>query len=751
MKKTMKRIVLVLSSMMAGGSLFAASPQIDLSTLFDTDVFLESGGVGLGTGLDANGDRVDSTTLPANYVDGVPIATQDGRTIFKFGNLKGSSTLDGVLINGQTISVPPGNYSSLDFALLDAPNGFGWPFNTITFNYADGSKDTNRFGPVPGWTASPNAFDHAILNATDNSAVTTYASFPTTGGEDEAPYIYYDQSNGVDSSRRFVDANNYIVYRIPVSTDIKKATLGITVGNDFVVSVATSFTPDNDPANFEFRTNGWTLLANSSVIYGHAEHNLANLKEYTFDASALLAEGTGEIYILFTDATPNDGWGPYMQQIRLYTGTPVYFSERLDPAVNTSGATVYAMFDVGTTNETPYLYDNSASGPTGRGYRYADGNGSVTYKFTFPTNTTNAKLTMDLANNFLVSMHGSTDPVVTYASFIPTTDSETNFLFDADSSNGSDPGHRFMDANSYVIYQFTLPVEVTNAIAHMKLGNGYLVQMRAGDAGDWSMELSNYNHTAEAYVDVDVSKYLGSTTSNTFQVWIGDTTPEDGWGGNLFAMSIINHQELGYQPVLNSQDIIEYDEHNEVNKGYYTIDLSPALTNNPAKEVFVQIGDASTSDGWGGAMFWMAAYSGDIVIQSDHRVFDGLKDTPAGEPTSTYGGIVLLDRQYALNPSKTLSSIVLPVKPTDSSTTSSLVYLLAATLSAPPPTLGIQLQTGNNVRLFWTTNAPGYSLQSTTNLLSPQWTTVTDGSAVVGDQITVTQPVAGTRFYRLAK
>jgi len=756
MKKNMKQIVLVLSSLMASGSLFAASPHIDLGTLFDTDVFLESGGVGVGTGLDANGNRVDSTTLPANYVDGVPIATQDGRTSFKFGNLQGASTLDGATINGQTINVASGNYSSLDLALLAAPNTFGWPFGSIVFNYADGSHDTNLFKPVAGWLNSPTLYDHSIFSDVDNSAVTTIASFPTDWSDTEAAFIYVDSGTGNAGPWRFVDGNLYVVYRIPIPTSTTQGTLGITVGNDFVISVATSFTPDNDPANFEFRTNGWTTLANSSTIYGHSEHNQANLKEYTFDASALLAEGTGELYILLTDATPNDGWGPYIQQIRLYTGTPVYFSQRLDPVVNTSGATVYAMFDVGTTNETPYLYDNNGSGPSNRGHRYADGGGTITYKFAFPTNTTDAKLTMDLANNFLVSMHGSTDPVVTdpvvtYASFTPTTDSETNFLFDTDSSNAA-PGHRFMDGNSYVIYQFTLPVEATNAIAHMKLGNGYLVQMRAGDAGDWTMELSNYLHTAEAYVDVDVSKYLSQSTSNTFQVWIGDTTPEDGWGGNLFAMSVINHkEELGFQPVLNCQEIFGFDDHNEYTKGYYTIDLSSVLTNNPTKEVFVQIGDASTSDGWGGGIFWMAAYSGNIDIRSDRRVFDGLKNTPSGEPTLNYGGLDFLDRQYTLNPSKTLSSIVLPAQPAGASTTSSMVYLLAASLSAPPPTLGIQLQTDSKVRLSWTTNAPDYSLQSTTNLLSPQWTPMTDGSAVVEDQITVTQPVAGTRFYRLAK
>jgi len=184
----MKQILFALFSLMAGGSLFAASPYIDLHTLFDTDAFLESGGSGLGSALDANGSRVDSATLPSRYVDGSPIATQDGRATFRFGNFKQSS-LDGAIINGQSISVPAGQYASLDLALLDAPNDFAWPFGSIVFNYADGSKDTNRFGPVAGWTNSPNAYDHAILAATDNSEVTTIASFPTDWSSDEASYL----------------------------------------------------------------------------------------------------------------------------------------------------------------------------------------------------------------------------------------------------------------------------------------------------------------------------------------------------------------------------------------------------------------------------------------------------------------------------------------------------------------------------------------------------------------------------------
>jgi hypothetical protein len=763
----MRQIVLALSALLASGSLFAASPYLDLHTLYDTDVFLASpADPGLGSGLDADGNRVDATTLPLSYIDGTPIATLDGRTSFKFGNFKTPSTLDGAVINAQTISVPAGNYSSLDLALLDATNAFAWPFGSIVFNYADGSKNTNRFDPVAGWINSPTMFEHAILSATDNSGVTFLASFATTGGSDEAPYLYVDASSGVNGQRRFCDVSAYVVYQIPVSTNLAHATLGITVGNDFVISVATSFGPDNDPANFQYRTNGWTTLANSYTIYGFSQHDLANFKEYTFDVSPQLADHTGYIYVLFTDATPSDGWGPYITQIRLFTGgTPNYYTQRIDPVVNTSGATVYAMFDVGTTNETPYLYNNSGSGPSNRGHRFADGGGTITYKFTLPTNTTNAKLTMDLANNFTVGLRGPADPVITYASFTPHTAGESNYIVDISCCTGDAGGPRFMDGNNYVVYQFTLPAGTSNALATMQIGNGFLVQVRSGTNGDWTTVLTNYSTVPPgdpnyptfaggwppAFQTVNLAPYLTSNPAEIVQINVGDTTPNDGWGGFLMNMAIVNHAELGFKTVLNAQEMFGFDDHNEFTKGYYTVDLSSVLSNNPTKEVYMQLGDASPADGWGGGIFWMAAYSGNIDIQSDRRVFTGLKNTPAGEPSLNYGGLALLDRRYALDPSKTLSSIVLPAKPTDPSTTNSIVYLLAATLNTSPPTLGILLQPDSKVRLSWTTNAADYGLQSTTNLVRPNWLPLTPVSGVVGDQITVTQSVAGTRFYRLAK
>jgi uncharacterized repeat protein (TIGR03803 family) len=71
-------------------------------------------------------------------------------------------------------------------------------------------------------------------------------------------------------------------------------------------------------------------------------------------------------------------------------------------------------------------------------------------------------------------------------------------------------------------------------------------------------------------------------------------------------------------------------------------------------------------------------------------------------------------------------------------------------LVLPPQLTIVGSQTG--VILTWPTNATGFTLQSTTNLVSnPLWTTVSPGPVVLNGQNTVTNPVSSARqFYRLA-
>jgi uncharacterized repeat protein (TIGR03803 family) len=69
---------------------------------------------------------------------------------------------------------------------------------------------------------------------------------------------------------------------------------------------------------------------------------------------------------------------------------------------------------------------------------------------------------------------------------------------------------------------------------------------------------------------------------------------------------------------------------------------------------------------------------------------------------------------------------------------------------SPPPRVAI-VHTGTNVILRWPTNFTGFTLQFTTNLVSPAtWATNPTLPVVVSGQYTVTNPISVTRrFYRL--
>ncbi|MGH7869616.1 MAG: hypothetical protein ACREP9_18810, partial [Candidatus Dormibacteraceae bacterium] len=76
--------------------------------------------------------------------------------------------------------------------------------------------------------------------------------------------------------------------------------------------------------------------------------------------------------------------------------------------------------------------------------------------------------------------------------------------------------------------------------------------------------------------------------------------------------------------------------------------------------------------------------------------------------------------------------------------------LLPLPMALPTPSM---LRSGASVILTWPTNASGFTLQSTTNLISPAvWTTNSPAPVVVNGQNTVTNPISGTqKFFRLSQ
>ena len=84
-----------------------------------------------------------------------------------------------------------------------------------------------------------------------------------------------------------------------------------------------------------------------------------------------------------------------------------------------------------------------------------------------------------------------------------------------------------------------------------------------------------------------------------------------------------------------------------------------------------------------------------------------------------------------------------------SSSANGTVFSLALVFA---PRLNI-IRFGTNVIVTWTNTASGFTLLSTTNLVSPAvWTTNSPLPVVINGQNTVTNPIAGTKkFYRLMK
>lgn len=385
---------------------------------------------------------------------------------------------------------------------------------------------------MPGWFNSSTAFDHTLYRFTDSSQVQTIASFRTDFGDAEAADVVQERGNGNSGGNRFVDGTGYVLYRVGDLGSLKAGKLAVTVGNNFVVSIATEF---NDPD--ASTTEGYTVVADSMVIHNGFEHRaLGNLKPYEIDLAPFLAAGTGEIYILFTDATTGNGWGPFIQQIQIYTGTARTFEGVLEPTLDTRQATVHASFRTATDAEKPFLFDNQASGPSNRGHRFADGSGSITYRFDLADDVASAQLTLDMANNFVVELSGASD-LVRYASVAAASAEEKAYLVDEGNSIAGG-GFRFADGSAYMIYQFDLPDDVTSAFAKIRVGNQFVIEAATGESGEFSVEKDWVAETGEetrdnsnlAFYDIDLTRYLANNPGKIVRLRLSDGLPSDGWG-----------------------------------------------------------------------------------------------------------------------------------------------------------------------------------------------------------------------------
>jgi hypothetical protein len=105
---------------------------------------------------------------------------------------------------------------------------------------------------------------------------------------------------------------------------------------------------------------------------------------YTADLTPFLTSA-GAVYVRWTDAYPNDGWGPSVDQVTV-----------------TADSNVIASFQPGSSGETPYVFDLDSS-QTASGWRFADGTEYFIYKFVPPAGTKKLTLSCEMWNEYVVS------------------------------------------------------------------------------------------------------------------------------------------------------------------------------------------------------------------------------------------------------------------------------------------------------------------------------------------------------------
>jgi hypothetical protein len=110
----------------------------------------------------------------------------------------------------------------------------------------------------------------------------------------------------------------------------------------------------------------------------------SNKAVYTADLTPFLTSG-GAVYVRWTDAYTNDGWGPSVDQVTV-----------------TADGNVLASFQPGSAGEAPYIFDLDSS-QTASGWRFADGTEYFIYKFVPPTGTKALTLSTEMWNEYVVS------------------------------------------------------------------------------------------------------------------------------------------------------------------------------------------------------------------------------------------------------------------------------------------------------------------------------------------------------------
>jgi hypothetical protein len=420
---------------------------------------------------------------------------------------------------------------------------------------------------------------------------------------DQAPYEYnrneWKYEGGRNDQYRVSNADGVVIYQFPLeyAKTAQKVFFTAKMGGQILLSVSTDGEHWSEVYKFE---DAKAAADNSCPHNRYASMHTFDLTEYVVDENGgLLGEA---VYVKIQDSYPNSGWGGQIHFNANVTLENIY-------DIPTFNANDSYQFTVGKDNEKAYLV-NEGSGLT-ETLRYADQNAAIIYKYNLERTEHLDRVSWGagVQGQYVISV--STDGQNwTEVSRWVTGDSldATNKLLDL--SAGID-----MSGKVEAIW-----VKISDAITTD--GNGGAIN----NTRPVTLQVTYYN--AEAMVHDDISFSINTEDEKNYLIDNGSKLKDD--NGVITKRFADQTNTFTYEYSLKAFDSVRGLKWTAKIEAFYhvwasadgenwveiakadkkeaaavvTFDLAPVLAAAAkAKKVYIKVGDAVTTDGYGGAIY----------------------------------------------------------------------------------------------------------------------------------------------------
>jgi hypothetical protein len=163
--------------------------------------------------------------------------------------------------------------------------------------------------------------------------------------------------------------------------------------------------------------------------------------------------------------------------------------------------------------------------------------------------------------------------------------------------------------------------------------------------------------TGSAIQKLANSRFMDGTSQLIYELTIPAELTQatlgiDMW--NNFVVSLSKDGGVTFEEVLNSFNLYGQDYHSGANRKVYTVDLATWVADNPTHTIQVLFADGSTGDGWGPQVFNVSVYTGQVVnyTQRHTTVIDKSKATVFADFLADGGA---QEKNYLLEESSAIS------------------------------------------------------------------------------------------------